>query len=100
MQLLDCIVIGAGPAGLSASLAAWRVDFDDVATFDLGFYQNFGRIVADGTDLTGEWDAGQAAPELEGLKLRASWTHQDSRLREGAFEGSRTPLKVVVFTMV
>lgn len=80
-----------GIGGLDASFAAWRVDFDNVATFDKGFYANFGRIVADGTDVVLDWDAAAADEALQGLALRAAWTHQDSRLREGDFAGNRTP---------
>lgn len=80
-----------GPAGLSGSVAYWRTDFDDVGVFDTGVYENLGRIVSDGVDLALEWEAGEAVDALDGLSLRASYTLQDSELREGPNAGNETP---------
>jgi Fe(3+) dicitrate transport protein len=79
------------PHGVSGSAAVWRVDFDDVATFDKGYYDNFGRIVAEGVDFVAAWDVGEVIPELRGFSVQGSWTHQVSELREGAFRGNATP---------
>jgi Fe(3+) dicitrate transport protein len=78
-------------SGLTGSVAAWRTRFDDVGVYYSGFYENLGRIDAQGTDLVLRWDAGKAVEDLEGLELHGSWTRQDSTLEEGPFEGNDTP---------
>jgi Fe(3+) dicitrate transport protein len=77
--------------GLGGSVAAWRVDFDNVGTFDTGFYATLGRIVSNGIAVVAEWDAGPTVSSLEGLTAYASWTHQDSELRSGPNAGNETP---------
>ncbi|MHC4821583.1 MAG: TonB-dependent receptor domain-containing protein, partial [Planctomycetota bacterium] len=77
--------------GLSGSLAAWWVDFDDVGVFYSGFYENLGRIRADGVDVVARWDAGVLSESLAGASLHGSWTHQDSELRDGPNSGNETP---------
>jgi Fe(3+) dicitrate transport protein len=81
--------------GLAGSLAAWRVDFDDVAFFDpSGVYRNVGDIRSDGVDLVASCDLGALAGALEGLSLHGSVTWQDSELvgaANPAFDGNETP---------
>jgi Fe(3+) dicitrate transport protein len=77
--------------GLSGSFAFWRTRFDDVGVYYSGFYENLGRIDADGTDLVLRWDAGEATESLEGLEVHGSWTRQDSTLEEGPEKGNDTP---------
>lgn len=77
--------------GLSGTISAWRVDFDDVATFDLGYYQNYGRIVAEGVDLTALLDARDLHESLAGLTFFFNWTFQESELREGDYRGNTVP---------
>lgn len=81
--------------GLSGSLAAWRVDFEDALFFDNnGVYQNIGDIRSEGVDLTLELACGKLADALEGLSLQGSVTWQDSRLEDAAnpaFDGNETP---------
>jgi Fe(3+) dicitrate transport protein len=80
-----------GPVGLGGSVAWWRTDFDDVGVFYTGVYENIGRIVAEGIDFALDWEAGEAWSALDGFSLRASYTLQDSELREGPNKGNETP---------
>jgi len=80
-----------GPGGVGGSVAVWRTDFDDVGVFYTGVYENLGRIVSDGVDFTLDWEAGAAWDALDGFSLRASYTLQDSELREGPNAGNKTP---------
>lgn len=80
-----------GIRGFSGSLAAWRIDVDDLGVFYSGIYENLGRIVAVGADLVLDWDAGEVFEGLRGLRLSFSWTVQDSELREGPNAGNQTP---------
>ena len=50
-------------------LDAIRTRFDGVGVYYSGFYENLGRIDADGTDLVLRWEAGKATPSLEGLEV-------------------------------
>jgi Fe(3+) dicitrate transport protein len=77
--------------GLTGSLAAWWTRFDDVGVYYSGFYENLGRIDAEGTDLALRWEAGDVLERLEGLEFHGSWTHQQSTLEEGPFAGNDTP---------
>lgn len=81
--------------GLSGSLAAWRVDFDDALFFDLnGVYENIGDLRSEGVDLTLDLACGKFADALDGLSLQGSVTWQDSRLQNTsnpAFNGNETP---------
>jgi Fe(3+) dicitrate transport protein len=79
------------PCGISGSAAIWWTTFDDVGVYYSGFYENLGRIDADGTDLVLRWDAGKAAAALDGLEAYGSWTRQDSTLEEGPDAGNDTP---------
>lgn len=81
--------------GLSGSVAAWQVDFDDVAFFGTtGLYENIGDIRADGVDLVLGYDLSAAARALSGLSIQGSITWQDSELQNAsnpAFDGNETP---------
>jgi len=78
-------------AGLKGSATMWRTEYDDFGVFYTGFYENLGRIVADGLDFVLEWYAGEVSEPLEGLVLSASLTAQDSELRSGPNAGNETP---------
>jgi Fe(3+) dicitrate transport protein len=80
-----------GPGGIEASVTGWRTDFDDVGVFYTGVYENIGRIVSEGVDFGLAWEAGAALEDLDGLSLHASWTIQDSELREGPNAGNESP---------
>jgi Fe(3+) dicitrate transport protein len=81
--------------GLSASLAMWQVDFDDVLFFNTaGVYENVGDIQSDGIDLVASYELGALAGALEGLSIQGSVTWQDSELADAAnpaFDGNETP---------
>jgi len=81
--------------GLSGSVAAWRVDFDDVLFFDnAGLYENVGDIRSDGVDLVAGYDFGAWGDSLRGLSIQGSLTWQDSELIDAAdpaFDGNETP---------
>lgn len=78
--------------GVTGSFAVWQVDFDDVGVFYSGFYENLGRILSRGFDAKVEVDLDEAlCDSLEGLSVNASWTHQDSELKEGPNDGNRVP---------
>lgn len=78
-------------AGLYGSVALWRMQFDDFGVFYTGFYENLGRIEANGVDVVLEWEAGEVVEVLEGLVLSGSITFQDSELQEGPNAGNETP---------
>lgn len=86
---------GESESGLSGSVAAWRVDFDNALFFGVsGLYENIGNISSDGVDLTLAYDFGAASDALSGLSLQGSITWQDSQLRDAAdpqFDGNETP---------
>lgn len=93
-ELGDSFELGTrvlGPWGTEGSVTGWRTDFDDVGVFYTGSYENIGRIVAEGVDLALGWELGEVVEELDGLSVQASWTIQDSELREGPNKGNDTP---------
>jgi len=85
----------ASSLGLSGSLAAWRVDFEDALFFGpSGVYENIGDIRSEGVDLTLDLSCGELTSALDGLALQGSITWQDSRLEDAAnpaFDGNETP---------
>lgn len=78
-------------AGLSGAVSAWRNDYDDFFVFFSGFYENLGKVSADGIDLELAWDAGSVAPALEGFSAQAAMTFQDATLESGPDEGNDVP---------
>ncbi|KAA3611631.1 MAG: hypothetical protein DWQ01_05955 [Planctomycetota bacterium] len=80
-----------GEAGTAASVTAWRTEYDDFGVFYSGFYENLGRIVANGADLLLDWELGETWAALEGFYLGASFTLQDSELKTGPNRGNETP---------
>lgn len=80
-----------GAAGFGGSLTGWRVVYDNFGVYDTGFYENLGKIVANGADLVLEWQAGEVVPALQGFSIWSSFTVQDSELRSGPDQGNETP---------
>lgn len=81
--------------GLDGSVAAWRVEFDDVGFFGpTGLYENIGNIESDGVDVVLGYDFGSAARWLKGFSVRGSVTWQNSELVDAAnpaFDGNESP---------
>lgn len=80
-----------GSGGVRASATLWRNDYDDLGVFDSGFYENLGKIEAEGIDLQVDWDVGAVLDGLEGLSFMASMTLQDSELESGPHAGNQVP---------
>jgi len=81
----------AGPSGISASATFWQNDYDDFFTFYSGFYENLGKITAEGVDLEAVWEAGESIPSMEGFSVLGSMTFQDSTIGSGPAEGNQVP---------
>lgn len=78
-------------AGVSASLTAWRNEYDSFYVFYTGFYEDLGATDAQGIDLEAEWALGDAMDALEGLSLIGSLTLQDVELKSGPNAGKDVP---------
>lgn len=83
------------PVGLSGSVAAFEVDFDDVLFFNAaGLYENIGNIETEGVDVVLGYDFGALSAKLRGLSLQGSMTWQDAEIVEAinpANEGNEVP---------
>ena len=77
--------------GVGGAATVWRTDYDNFGVFFSGFYENLGRIVAQGVDLEVNWDVGQVWESVAGLNIGGSLTLQDSELRSGPDAGNETP---------
>ena len=73
----------------AASATLWRNEYDDFGVFYSGFYENLGKISAEGIDLEADWSAMEGS--LEGLSLTGSVTLQDTTLESGPNEGNSMP---------
>jgi outer membrane receptor protein involved in Fe transport len=80
-----------GAAGLGGSLTFWRNDYSDFFTFDSGFYENLGKVRAEGVDVAATWQVGDVVGSLAGLTILASVTFQDTELRSGPNPGNDVP---------
>lgn len=81
-------------AGVETSLVGWHTDFDDVGITVNSIYETIGNVVANGVDVTTDWDAGDSFDALRGWRAGASATLQDSELEEAAVatnDGNQTP---------
>jgi Fe(3+) dicitrate transport protein len=77
--------------GLTGSLTAWRVDYDNFGVYDSGFYENLGDIRAMGVDLVADWELCGLIRGARGFFVGGSLTQQDSELQSGPFAGNQTP---------
>lgn len=80
--------------GLEATATGWYTDFDDVAYSIDSVYRNIGRVEANGVDLASRFDLGSVADPLEGVRLGAAITFQDSEITDAvvpANDGNATP---------
>jgi len=75
----------------SGSLTGWRTVYDDFGVFFTGFYENLGKIVANGVDFELECEMGRVLPLLDGLNLSGSVTVQDSEMQTGPNAGNDVP---------
>lgn len=78
-------------AGFTGAVTRWKTEFDDVAVFYSGFYENLGDIESDGTDVELELDVGEHIEGLQGLTIGGSVTYQDSELKAGPNAGNESP---------
>jgi Fe(3+) dicitrate transport protein len=78
-------------AGLTGSLAYWRITFDNFGVFYTDYYENLGKIQSDGFDLILDWHVGDVVESLDGLRLYAAVTRQDSTLESGPNKGNQVP---------
>jgi Fe(3+) dicitrate transport protein len=77
--------------GFTGAVTGWRTEYDDFGVLLSGYYENLGRIVAEGVDFELLWDAGYVFPPVKGLTMSGSLTLQESNLRHGQFTGNDVP---------
>lgn len=79
---------------VETSATVWRTVFDDVAISVDSVYQNLGKVEANGIDLATQIALGEFTRALEGFRVGAAITFQDSELTDAAVaanDGNQTP---------
>jgi len=79
---------------VEATVTGWRTVFDDIAFTVDSVYRNIGKVEANGVDLGTRVDLGHVAKALDGLRIGAAVTFQDSEITDAvvpANDGNETP---------
>lgn len=79
---------------VETTATAWRTVFDDVAWTIDSVYRNIGEVEANGVDLGARVDLGHVASTLDGVRVGAAVTFQDSEIADAvvpANDGNQTP---------